>query len=135
VGEQFMKSLAPHLPESANIPASAELEAAAKARFPGAGALRFVKWGGRTLLVVGLAADAYEVYKAENKPKVITEKLGAWGGSLAAGGAAAEAASPLLAGGPWGWAGYGLIVGGASIGGYFAGETITRTIWDWTFEQ
>jgi hypothetical protein len=124
------RALAAHMPPTTVAP---EAVAAAEAKSAGA-AFKYVKWGGRLFLVVGIGLDAYEVYQAENKPKTITKKAGAWAGSLAAGGAAAEVASPLLAGGPWGWAGYGatvLVAGGA---GYFVGGEVTETIYEWTFE-
>ncbi|WP_213539891.1 SpvB/TcaC N-terminal domain-containing protein [Nitrosospira sp. NRS527] len=131
--ETLGRAIAPHLPASANVNMPAEAEAAAQLKAAGR-AFRFVKWGGRALLVVGLAIDAYEVYRSENKPKTITKKVGAWSASLAAGSYAAGEASPLLAGGPWGWVGYGVIVGGAGVGGYFVGGKVTETIYEWTFE-
>jgi hypothetical protein len=78
--------------------------------------------------------DTYEAYNAENRPKAPTEKAGAWGASIEAGRAAANVASPLLAGGPWGWAAYGGIVLGASVGGYFACGEAAETAYAWTFE-
>lgn len=110
-----------------------KLVEAAKVKSAGRG-FRLIKFGGRILLVIALAADAYEIYEANFAPKVITKKVGAWAGSLGAGGVAASEASPLLAGGPWGWAGYVLIVGGAGIGGYFAGGAVTETIYEWVIE-
>lgn len=131
--DELGRALAPHLPKSANAKVPPEAQAAAKAK-AGGKPFRFVKWGGRTLLVVGLAVDAYEVYNAENRPKALTKKAGAWGASIGAGSAAANAASPLLAGGPWGWAAYGGIVLGASVGGYFVGGEAAETAYEWTFE-
>lgn len=60
---------------------------------------------------------------------------GSWAGSLAAGGIAAEEASPLLVTGPWGWLAYGVIVGGAGAIGYFVGGEVTETIYEWGFES
>jgi hypothetical protein len=128
------RAIAPHLPASANASVPKEAQAAAKAK-AGGQAFRFVKWGGRTLLVVGLAMDAYEVYNAENKPKTITKKAGAWGASLGASALTAKAASPLLAGGPLGWIGYGAAVVGAGVGGYFLGGEVAETIYEWSFER
>ncbi len=130
---QLGKALAPHLPTSANVDVPAAADAAAHAKFAGR-AIRWVKWGGKALLVVGVAVDVYEVYTAENKAKTITEKVGAWSASLAAGGAVSEAATPLLAAGPWGWLGYGVAVVGAGAVGYFVGGEVTKTIYEWTFE-
>ncbi len=98
-------------------------------------AFKIVKWGGRIMLVVAVAIDAYEIYEAHFSPKVIAKKAGSWAGSLAAGGLAAEEASPLLLAGPWGWLGYGVIVGGAGALGYFAGGQVTETIYEWGFEN
>jgi hypothetical protein len=127
------RAIAPHLPAAATASVPPEAHEAAKLK-AGANPYRFVKWGGRTLLVVGAAMDLYEVYNAQNKPKTIVEKAGAWGASMGAGAVAAKAASPLLAGGPWGWAGYGAIVVGASVGGYFVGGEVAKTVYEWTFE-
>jgi hypothetical protein len=131
--EALGRAVAPHLPAAAEVKMPAEAEAAAQVKAAGK-AFRFVKWGGRALLVIGLAVDAYEVYRAESKTKAITKKVGAWSASLGLGGAAAEEASPLLAAGPWGWAGYALVVGGAGVAGYFIGEEVTETVYKWTFE-
>jgi len=125
--------LAPHLPPSAAVKVPAKAQEAAQAKF-GKSPLRFVKYGGRILLVVGLAMDGYEVYYAENRPKTAATKAGAWALSLAAGGVAAKAAVPLLATGPVGWAGYGLIVVGVSIGGYVVGGAVAESTYEWVFE-
>ncbi len=98
-------------------------------------AFRIVRYGGRTLLLVAIAADLYEVHEAKYNPKVITEKVGGWSGSLAAGAGTSKVASPLLAGGPWSWIAYGVIVAGASIGGYVVGETVVETVYEWGWEK
>ncbi len=131
--DDLSRAIAPHLPASATIAMPAEATAAAQAKAAGR-AFRFVRWGGRVLLVIGLAMDAYEVYYAENKPKTITKKIGGWGASLVAGGVTAKVASSLLAGGPWGWVGYGAAVIAAGVGGYIIGEKVTETIYEWIFE-
>lgn len=95
---------------------------------------KVVKVGGKFLMVVAIAADTYEVYQADFHPRVITKKVGAWSGSLWAGGIAAGEASPLTAAGPWGWAGYVVIVGGSGFVGYCAGGEIPEQIYTWTFE-
>jgi hypothetical protein len=130
---QFTRTLAPNAPATKAFDPPQELKSAAQAK-AGGRAFRLLKWGGRIFLVIAIAADAYEIYEAENKAKTITKKAGAWTGATLAGGAAATKASPLLAGGPWGWAGYGAIVGGAGILGYIAGGEITETIYEWTLE-
>jgi RHS repeat-associated protein len=130
--DKLAKTVAPFAETASGVSAEAKAAAAIKV---GGKAFRYVKFGGRLLLVVGIAFDAYEIYESDFSPKVITKKAGAWGGSLAAGGVAAEWASPLLGGGPYGWAGYGIIVGGAAVGGYFLGGEVTETIYEWTFEK
>ena len=50
----------------------------ANAIIRGTGAARVA---GRVMLPVGLALDGYEVATAKNKPKKLTEKVGAWGGA------------------------------------------------------
>lgn len=130
---QFTKLLAPNAAVTKAFDPPQELKSAAQAK-AGGRAFRVLKWGGRIFLVVAIAADAYEIYEAENKAKTITKKAGAWTGATVAGGAAAAEASPLLAGGPWDWAGYGAIVTGAGILGYIAGGEVTETIYEWTLE-
>lgn len=129
----FTRTLAPNAPATRAFDPPQELKSAAQGK-AGGRAFRLLKWGGRIFLVIAVAADAYEIYEAENKAKTITKKVGAWTGATLAGGAAAAEASPLLAGGPWGWAGYGVIVGGAGILGYITGGEITETIYEWTLE-
>jgi hypothetical protein len=131
VADELLAPLASGAPSAA---VEATLLDAARLKAAGR-AFKIVKWGGRIMLVVAIAADAYEIYEADFNPKLITKKAGAWAGSLAAGGLAAEAASPLLVAGPWGWVGYGVIVGGAGIVGYFGGGELTETIYEWGFEK
>lgn len=131
VADELLTPLASAAPEAA---VEATLLDAAKLKAAGR-AFKIVKWGGRILLVVAIAIDAYEVYEAHFSPKVIAKKAGSWAGSLAAGGVAAEEASPLLLAGPWGWLGYGVIVGGAGAIGYFVGGEVTETIYEWGFES
>lgn len=131
VADELLTPLASAAPEAA---VEATLLDAAKLKSAGR-AFKVVKWGGRIMLVVAVAIDAYEIYEAHFSPKVIATKAGSWAGSLAAGGIAAEEASPLLLAGPWGWLGYGVIVGGAGALGYFAGGEVTETIYEWGFEN
>lgn len=98
-------------------------------------AFKIVKWGGRAVLMVAIAADLYEIYQADFAEKVIVEKAGAWAGSLGASAVAAKGAAPLLAGGPIGWIGYGVIVIGAGAIGYWAGGEAAETIYEWQWEK
>lgn len=129
---QMVKAIGSFVDEAADV--SGELASKAKVVSKGK-PFRIVKWGGRFILLVAVAVDVYELYEADFAAKEVVKKAGAWGGSLAAGGTAAEFASPLLAGGPWGWAAYAVIVGGAGIGGYFAGEAVAETIYEWGWEE
>ncbi len=122
--------------------AAKALDEAAKVK-AGNRAYKFVKWGGRILLVIGLAADGYEIYAAENKEKKIVEKAGAWAGSAAGAWAFGSGAATTLswingAPGP-GTAAYAVIVGGAAIVGGFVGYNqgaeIAKTVYEWFFEK
>jgi hypothetical protein len=88
---------------------------------------------GRALLPAAIAMDAYQIATSNDKPRTAVEKAGGWAGSLALGGAAAQAAAPLLAGGPAGWVGYGAVVLGASALGYFGGEAAASRAYSWLF--
>lgn len=74
--------------------------------------------GGRGLLPLGVGLDVLH-HRQQGRDWVETGvRTGAGtGGALAVGGVAAKGMSPLLAGGPWGWAGYGLGVGAAGVAG------------------
>lgn len=130
---QFTRMLAPNAPGTKQFEPPSDLKAAARSKAAGR-TFRLLKWGGRIFLVVAIAADTYEIYEAENKAKTITKKAGAWTGAIAAGSVAGGKASPLLAGGPWGWLGYGVITGGAGILGYIAGGEVTETIYEWVLD-
>ncbi len=86
--------------------------------------------GGRVLVIAGLAADGYRIYQAEDRLREGAIVAGGWAGATGAGGVAAAKAAPLLAAGPWGWAGYGLITVGAGAIGYFAGEAAAEALYD-----
>ncbi len=114
------------------------------AKFKAAGrTYNFVKWGGRTLVVIGLAVDGYEVYVAENKEEKVAEKVGAWAGSAIAaygvGQTAAYVLAPVNTVPVWGQFAYGVGVAGASIaggiGGYMAGEEAGKIVYKWFFEK
>lgn len=91
--------------------------------------------GGRVLIVVGLANDAYKIYTAKDKVKAVVESAGGWAGATAAGAAFAAWFTPADAAGPWAWAAHGvgtLIAGGV---GYWAGSETTRTIYELVVEE
>jgi hypothetical protein len=90
--------------------------------------------GGKVLIVVGVAADAYRIYTATDKAKTVAEVAGGWAGAAAAGGAFATWYAPADVAGPWAWAGHGLgtlVAGGV---GYFAGSQAAKTIYELTVE-
>jgi len=101
------------------IPEGARDPIDASRRIPGTNIARYA---GRAMLAAGALMDGYEIATADNKPRKIAEKAGAWGTSLGAASVVGQAAAPLLAAGPVGWAGYGVAVVGAGIGGYIAGS-------------
>ncbi|HEY8402017.1 MAG TPA: RHS repeat-associated core domain-containing protein, partial [Cytophagaceae bacterium] len=74
-----LKHIGGHLPTSA---ATTELATAANKSF-GSGAWKYAKWGGRALIVVGVASDLYEIYNSDNKARTITTIAGGWGGATA----------------------------------------------------
>ncbi|ALN65927.1 hypothetical protein GLA29479_5102 [Lysobacter antibioticus] len=90
--------------------------------------------GGRVLIVVGVAADAYRIYTAEDKVKTVVEVAGGWAGAAAAGGAFATVAAPVNTTGPWGWAAYGVGTLATGAFGYMAGSEITKTIYELVVE-
>jgi|GEM_PF-4483049 len=109
-----------------NVPP--DLVKAAQKKFPNK-SLKYVRYGGRILIVVAIAADIYNIYNSENKAKTIATTAGGWAGA-AAGAYGGGAAGAWIGG--WG-AIPGALIGGAI--GYFAGEEITETIYEWIFEE
>jgi hypothetical protein len=91
--------------------------------------------GGRILIVVGLANDAYKIYTAHDKVKAVVEVAGGWAGAVAAGSAFAAWFTPADTAGPWAWAAHGvgtLIAGGV---GYWVGSETTRTIYELVVDE
>jgi hypothetical protein len=90
--------------------------------------------GGKVLIVVGVATDAYRIYTATDKVKTSVEVAGGWAGAAAAGGAFAAWYAPADVAGPWAWLGHGagtLVAGGV---GYFAGSNAARELYELTVE-
>lgn len=98
-------------------------------------ASKYIKWGTRTLLVVAVASDIYEVYNSENKPRTITKKVGGWAAAGASAAGAGVAMSWFEAAPGPGTILHGIVTIGAGIGGYFAGEYVTETVYDWIFTK
>lgn len=90
--------------------------------------------GGKVLIVVGVANDAYRIYTATDKVKTSVEVAGGWTGAMAMGGAFATWYTPADVAGPWAWVGHGvgtLVAGGV---GYVIGSETAKTIYELTVE-
>jgi hypothetical protein len=105
--------------------------AGGKALYNGA---RYFKWAGRTIGVVGAAADVYSIVVADKPLRRATEVAGGWAGAWAGvklGGAAGAAGGSFVAPGP-GTAVGGVIgaIGGGIIG-YWGGSKIAGAVYGW----
>lgn len=90
--------------------------------------------GGKILIVVGIAADAYKIYTATDKAKAVAQVVAGWTAAGVAGGAFATAFAPADLAGPFAWAVHGvgtLVVGGVA---YWVGSTTTRVIYELVIE-
>jgi Domain of unknown function (DUF4157) len=93
------------------------------------------RWGGRILIVVGLANDAYRIITARDKTRTAISVAGGWAGATAAGALFAELWTPADIAGPGAWLVHGvgtLIAGGI---GYFLGSETTTTVYDLAIES
>ena len=103
---------------------------------PGGGTLyegaRYFRYAGRTLLVVGAAADLYSVVVAERRWRqvavVASGWAGAWVGCKVAGAGAAAAGSAVPGGGTAVGGLVGCALGG--VGGYFGASWIAAETYD-----
>lgn len=97
-------------------------------------AAKYFRWGGRVLMVVGIAIDIVSIVQASKPLKRATEVVAGWAGAWAgckvvgAGGAMAGTFVEPGLGTAVGGVG-GCIIGGA--GGYFIGSTIAGEVYDW----
>jgi hypothetical protein len=98
---------------------------------------KYLKWGGRALLVVGVAMDLYSIVVAKKKLRQVLRVASGWAGAEAGcilvGGEAAAAGTVVEPGG--GTAGGGLlgcIVGG--IAGYAGASWAAGAAYDWVEE-
>jgi hypothetical protein len=92
-------------------------------------------YGGKVLIVVAVAADAWKIYHAENKVKAIIESAGGWAGASAGASAFAALFAPADVAGPLAWLAHGvgtLIAGGV---GYWVGSQTTRTVYELVVED
>jgi Domain of unknown function (DUF4157)/Bacterial toxin 3 len=117
-------------------PVVAEAVEKTAARLKWAGRVRGAfRYGGRILIVVAVAADAYRIYHAQDKVKTIVETAGGWTAASLAAAGFAEVFAPADVAGPWAWAAHGvgtLIAGGI---GYWVGSSTTRTIYEIIVEE
>lgn len=90
--------------------------------------------GGRVLIVVGLAADGYRIYQAEDRAKETVRAAGGWVGAWALGSTFATWFAPADAAGPWAWAAHGLGTLGAGALGYFGGERLAESAYELVIE-
>ena len=116
----------------------AELSGEAKAALKQYGkASTMIKWGGRACIAILAASDIYEIYQSDNVMRTMTKKVGGWMGmtvgasTFGAWGAGAGTIVPGAGNAVGGLA--GVIVGG--FVGYFTGEKITETVYDWVFKK
>ena len=89
------------------------------------------KWGGRVFFVVGATLDGIRIYEAEDKSRVTAKVIGGWAGALIFAEAFAIAWTPADVAGPVAWSGHGagtLVAGGI---GYYVGDSIAETIYDY----
>lgn len=93
------------------------------------------RYGGKILLVLGIAADLYKIYRAEDKLKAVVESAGGWTGAVAGASAFAAWWTPADVAGPWAWVvhGVGTLVSGAI--GYWIGSSTTRYIYELVAEE
>ena len=95
---------------------------------------RYLRWGGRVLLVVGVAVDVVSIVQASKPLKRATEVVAGWAGAWAgckvvgAGGAyLGTAATPGIGTAIGGFA--GCVIGGAA--GYYAASGAAGVVYDW----
>ncbi|MFD3401572.1 DUF4157 domain-containing protein [Kribbella sp. NPDC058693] len=98
-------------------------------------ALRYIKWGGRVFVVIGIVAGGYEVWAAPKGQKVRTAigVAGGFGGGLA-GGALAGAAAGLVCGPGAPVCSLVLGIGGGLVGGVI-GALAGRALFEGLFDD
>lgn len=96
--------------------------------------VRCVKWGGKVLIVVGVATDVYEVYRAKNKVKAVVTKVGGWAGAWAGATAAGIVFAPAEAAPGPGTVVHGAVIIGSGVVGYFVGSATTRKVYELVVE-
>jgi len=152
-GEVISKlTLAGRSQEAASAAEALGLSSKVAARFGRTASV--IKWVGRPLVAVAIAADAYEIYEARYKARTTTSVVAGWagawammklgaawgariggGGALAAGQLGPQVAAPEEVVTVPVAAAIGGVLGGVGggVGGYFTGRKITETTYDWVF--
>jgi hypothetical protein len=97
-------------------------------------AAKYLKWGGRVLLVVGLALDIWSIVKSSKPLRRTAQVAGGWAGAWAG----CEVGGEVLAVGgsviePGGGTAVGGVLGciGGGIGGYIFGSKVGGYVYDW----
>lgn len=93
------------------------------------------KYGGRVLIVVGVALDTYRIYRAENKFKEVVNVAGGWAGAMGAASLFAIWWTPADVAGPVAWIVHGvgtLVAGGI---GYFIGSETATYVYELMLED
>jgi hypothetical protein len=98
---------------------------------------RLLKYGGRVLLVVGVAADAYSIVVAQKRVRQVVRVAAGWAGADAGaylGGEGGAVIGTMIE--PGGGSAVGGIVGSIvfGIGGYFGASWATGNAYDWVEE-
>jgi hypothetical protein len=98
---------------------------------------KYLKYGGRVLIVAGAAADAYSIVVAKKKLRQTTKVLAGWAGAtagckLVGAGAAAVGTVVEPGGGTAVGAILGCVVGG--VGGYAGASWVAEEAYDWVEE-
>jgi hypothetical protein len=120
------------------ISAAPTEQAAAKewARQKSVGKVQAVfRHAGKILIVVGVGADAYKIYTAEDKLKETATVAGGWGGAMVFSAAFATWFTPADVAGPGAWVVHGvgtLVAGGV---GYFVGSETTGYLYELVVED
>ena len=95
---------------------------------------KYLKWGGRVLLVVGVTIDVISIATSSKPLRTATQVVagwaGAWAGCKVVGAFGAGIGTGLEPGGGTAIGGFaGCIIGGAA--GYWAGSGVAGKVYDW----
>jgi hypothetical protein len=99
-------------------------------------AAKFLKYGGRVLLIVGIAMDVYSIVEAKKRWRQVLRVAGGWGGAEAGAVIVGEWGAELGSVEPGGGTAAGGIAGGivGGIFGYFGASWAIGRTYDWVEE-